>query len=176
MLWSFECSVHVPVVVVICCKLCLTFCHLMDLACQAPLSSTISWSLLKSMPIVTVMLSNHLFFCCPLLFSPSIFPSIRVFSNELTFHIRCSKCWSFSSGTVLPMNIQSWFPYGLTSLISLLSKGISRVCSNTTIWKGQLFGAQPSLWPNSLTSIHDYLKNHSFDPMDIWWQCDASAF
>ena len=95
MLWSFECSVNVPVVV-ICCKLCPAFCHPMDLAWQALLSSTISWSLLKFMPIVTVMVSNHLFLCCPLLFSPSIFPSIRVFSSELTFHIRWPKCWSFS--------------------------------------------------------------------------------
>ena len=65
-------------------------------ASQDPLSSTISWSLLKFMSIELVMLSNHLFFCRPLLLLPSIFPSIRVFPNELAPHIRWPKYWSFS--------------------------------------------------------------------------------
>ena len=65
-------------------------------ACQASLSSTISRSLLKLMSIELVMLSNHLILCCPLLFLPSIFPSIRVFSNESALHIRWPKYWSFS--------------------------------------------------------------------------------
>ena len=65
-------------------------------ACQASLSFTISWSLLKLMFIESVMLSNHLVLCHPLLLMPSIFPSIRVFSNELSFRIRWSKYWSFS--------------------------------------------------------------------------------
>ena len=65
-------------------------------ACQASLSFTISWSLLKLMFIESVMLSNHLVLCHPLLLMPSIFPSIRVFSNELAFCIRWSKYWSFS--------------------------------------------------------------------------------
>ena len=67
---------------------------------------------------------------------PSIFPSIRFFSNESVFHIRWPKYWSFSF-TVLPMNIQDWFPLGLTGLISLLSKGLSRVFSNSTVQKHQ---------------------------------------
>ena len=65
-------------------------------ACQAPLFSTISWNLFKFMSIESVMLSNHLILCCPLLLLPSIFPSIRVFSNESVLHIRWPKHWSFS--------------------------------------------------------------------------------
>ena len=65
-------------------------------ACQASLSSTISWSLLKFMSIESVMLSNHLFFCQPLLLLPSVFPSIRVFSNESALCFMRPKYWSFS--------------------------------------------------------------------------------
>ena len=64
--------------------------------CQASLSFTISWSLLKFMSIESVMPSNHHILCLPLLLLPSIFPSIRVFSNEFPLHIRWPKCWSFS--------------------------------------------------------------------------------
>ena len=98
-------------------------------ACRALLSSTISRSLLKLMFTESVMLSNHLIFCCSLLL-PSIFPVIRVFSNESVLHIRWPKYWSFSMS---PSNdIQGWFPLGLTGLISLQSKGLSRVFSSTT--------------------------------------------
>ena len=65
-------------------------------ACQVSLSLSVSWSLLKFTPIESVMLSNHLFLCCPLLIWLSILPSIRVFSNELALHIRWPKYWSFS--------------------------------------------------------------------------------
>ena len=65
-------------------------------ACQASLSITISWSLLRLMCIESVMPSNHLILCCPLLFLPSIFPSIRVFTNELALHVKWPKYWSFS--------------------------------------------------------------------------------
>ena len=84
----------------------------------------------------------------PLLLLPTIFPSIRVFFSESALHIRWPKCWSFSFRKVLPMNIQGWFPLELTSLISLLSKGLSRVFFSTTVRKHQFFGAQPSLWFN----------------------------
>ena len=67
--------------------------------------------------------SNHLILCCPLLL-PSIFPSIRIFSNESALRIRWPKYWSFSFSIILPMDIQGWFPLGLTGLISLLSKGL----------------------------------------------------
>ena len=95
------------------------------------------------MSIQSVMPSNHLIFCRPLLLLPSIFPTIRVFSNESVLHIRWPKGWSFAS--VLPMNIQDWFPLGWTGWISLQSKGLSRVFSNTTVYMQQFFGAQLSI-------------------------------
>ena len=121
------------------------------------------------------MPSNHLILCHPLLLLPSILPSIRVLSNESAFGIRWPKCWSSPSASVLPMNMQGWFPLGLTGLISLLSKGLSRVFSSTTVWKYQ-FWALSFLYGPTLTSIHDYWKNHSFDYTDLCWQSDVSAF
>ena len=109
---------------------------------QASLSFIISQSLPKVMSIESVMPSNHLIFCCPLLFLPSIFPSIRIFTNESAFHIRWPKCWASTSASVLPMNIQDRFPLGWTGWISLQSKGLSKVFSNTTVQKHQFFGAQ----------------------------------
>ena len=101
------------------------------------------------LPIELVTPSNQFILCHPFLLLPSIFPSTRVFSNESVLHIRRPKYWSFSSASVPPMNIQNWFPLGITGLISLLSKGFSRVFSNTMVQKHQFFGAQPSLWSNS---------------------------
>ena len=116
---------------------------------QASLSSTISWSLLKFMSIELVMLSNHLILCHhPLLF-PSIFSNIKVFSNDLALHITWPKYWASALASVIPMNIYGWFPLGLTCLISLQSKGPSRVFSSTIIQKHQFFSAQPFLWFNS---------------------------
>ena len=94
---------------------------------QVSLSFTVAQSLLKFISIESVMPSNHLILCFPLLLLPSIFPSIKVFSNELAIHNRWPKYWSFS---ILPINIQGCFPLGLTGLISLLSKGFSRVFSS----------------------------------------------
>ena len=96
---------------------------------QASLSITNSWNLLKLMSIELVMPSNHLILCSPLLLLPSIFSSIRVFSNESILHIRWPKLQLqvAASASVLPMNIKDWFPLGLTDLISLQSKGLSRV-------------------------------------------------
>ena len=78
-----------------------------------------------------------------------------------------------ASASVLSMNIQGWFPLGLTSLLSLHSKGLSRVFSNITVQKHQFFDTQ--LFP-TLTSICDYWKNHSFNYTDLSWQNDVSAF
>jgi len=94
--------------------------------------------------------------CRPLLLPPSIFPSIRVFSNESVLCIRWKKYWSLSfSISPCPMNIQDWFASGWTGLISLLSKGLSRVFFNTTVQKHQFFGAQLSL--KSYSHIHTWL-------------------
>ena len=93
---------------------------------------------------------------------PLIFPSIRVFPSESVLHIRWPNIAVSVSASVLPMNIQYWFPWGLTGWISLQSKRLSRVFSNTTVQKHQFVGAQLSLWSNSHIT-HDYWKNHSFD-------------
>ena len=114
---------------------------------QASLSYTISWSLHKFMSIELVMLSNHLIFCCSLLLLPSIFPSIRVFSNGSALHIRWPKHWRFS---ISPFNKYSGLiSLGLTGLISLQPKELSRVFSSSTTQIHQFFGTQPSLWSNS---------------------------
>ena len=118
-------------------------------ALQDSLSITNSQSLLKLMSIESVMPSNQLILCHPLLLLPSIFPSIRAFSNESALHIRWPKIGTSASASVLPVSIQEWFSLGLIGLISLLSKGLSGVFSNTTIQKHQFFCAQPSLWSNS---------------------------
>ena len=102
---------------------------------------------------VSVMPFNHLILCHPLLLPPSIFPSIRVFSNESVLPIRWPKYWSFSF-SISPSNEYS----GLISLewsgwISLQSKGLSRVFSNTTVQKHQFLGTQFSLESNSYIHI-----------------------
>ena len=85
------------------------------------------------------MPSNNLILCWPLFCLPSIFPSIGVFSNESALRIRWPKYWSFSFSINILMNIQGWFPSGLTGLIFLLSKGLSRVFSNTAVQKHSAF-------------------------------------
>ena len=105
-------------------------------------------SSLKLMSIESVMPSNHLIFCRLLLLLPSIFPSIREnwkVSNKSVVHVTWPSIGVSASTSVLPMNFQDWFPLGLTSLISLQPKGLSRVFYNTTIQKHQFFGAQRSL-------------------------------
>ena len=106
---------------------------------QASLSFTISQSLLKLMSIESVMPSNHLILCHPLLLLPSIFPSIRVFSNELALHIRWPKYWSFSFHISPSNEYSGLISFRLTSLILLLSKGLSKVFSSTTVRKHQFF-------------------------------------
>ena len=124
-------------------------------ACQASLSITNSWNLPKLMSSKLVMPSNHLILCCPLL-PPSIFLSIRVFSNKSIFLYQVVKELGVSaSASVLTMNIQDWFPLGWTGWVSLQSKGFSRVFSNTTVQKYQFFGAQLSSPSNS--HIHTWL-------------------
>ena len=113
--------------------------------CQASLSITNSQSLLKLRSIESAMPSNHLIFFRPLLLLPSIFPSIKVFSNESALRIRWPKYWLLASASVFRMNIQDWSPLGWTGWISLQSKGLSRVFSNTTVQKHQFFGTQLSL-------------------------------
>ena len=116
---------------------------------QASLSITNSRGLLKLMSIESVMLSNHLILCHPLLLLPSIFPSIRVFSNESALHMRWPKYWSFSF-SISPSNEYSvLISFRMDWLDLLQSKGLSRVFSNTTVQKHQFFGAQLSSQSNS---------------------------
>ena len=132
---------------------------------QAFLSFSISWSLLKLMCIESTMPSNHLILCHPFLLLASVFPSIRVFSSELTLQISWPKYWSFSFSISPSMNIQGWFPFGLTGWISFQSKGLSRVFSNTRVQKHQFFGVQPSLWSNF--HIHIWLLEKTV-ALTIW--------
>ena len=108
---------------------------------QPSLSITNSQSLLRLMSIESVMPSNHLILCYPLLLLPSVFPIIRVFSNESVLHINIGIS---ASASVLPVNIQNWFPLGWTGWIFLHSKRLSGVFSNT-VQKNQFFSAQLSL-------------------------------
>ena len=122
---------------------------------QASLSITNSWSLLKLMSIESVIPSNHFILCRPLLFLPSIFPSITVFSVSQFFTSDDQNTGVSALASVLPMNIKSGFPLGWTGWISLQSEELSRVFSNTMVQKHEFFDAQPSLWSNS--HIHTWL-------------------
>ena len=120
---------------------------------QASLFISKSWRLFKLMSIVLVISSDHLILCCPLLFLPSIFPTSGSFPMSQFFPLGGQSIGA--SASVLPMNIQDWFPLGLTGLISLQSKGLSRIFSNTTVQKHQFFSTQLSSWSNS--QIHTRL-------------------
>ena len=116
---------------------------------QASLSITNSQSSPKLMCIESVMPSSHLILCCPLLLLPPISPSIRVFSNESTLRMRWPKYWSFSLSISLFNKHPGLVPLEWTGWISLQSKGLSRVFSNTTVQKHQ-FWCYP--WLNSVMS------------------------
>ena len=121
------------------------FVNLWTAACQASLSITNSQSLLKLMSIELVMPSNHLILCHPLFFLPSIFPSIRVFSNESVLHIRWPKYWSFNFSLSPSNEYSGLISFRIDSWVSLQFKGLSRVFSNTTVQKHQFFSTQLSL-------------------------------
>ena len=142
-------------------------------ACQASLSIANSRSLLKLMSIS--------WWCHPTI-SSSVF--------LLSSHLQSFPTWGsfqmsqlFASGgqsigvsaSVLPMNIQEWFPLGWTCWISLQPRGLSRVLSNTTVQKHWFFTLRFLSSP-TLKSIHEYWKNHSFDKTDFCWQSNVSAF
>ena len=143
-------------------------------ACQASLSITISWSLLKVMCIEWIMPSNHLILCHLLLLVASIFSIIKVFSNELALHIRWPKYWSCS---ISPSNEYSglisfridWF--NLLAVWGTLRSLLQHHSSKASILQCSAF-----FMFQLYTSIHDYWKNHSFGYTDLWWQSDASAF
>ena len=141
---------------------CPTLCDPWTAARQASLSDTNPQSLLKLMSMETVMPSNHLILCRPLLFPPSIFPSITVFSNESVLRIRWPKYWSFSF-SISSCNEYSGLICFRMNWLDLLSvqgtlKSLLQHHSSkaSTLWCSAFFIVH-------LTSIHDYWKNHSFD-------------
>ena len=124
---------------------------------QASLSITNSWGLLKLMSIELGMSFNHLIPCHPLLFLPSIFPSIRVFSNKSVLYIRWPKYWSFSFSISSSNEYSGLISFRTDWLDLLAGKGLLRIFSSTTIWKHQVFSTQPSSWSN-LYIWHDCWK------------------
>ena len=136
-------------------KLCLSLCNPMD-------GSTLGFPVLHYLPGFAqihvhwvVVLFNHLIFCHPLFLFLQSFTASGYFLMSWLFTSGGQSIGTSASASVLLMNIQDWFPLVLTGLISLQSKGLSRVFSNTTIQKHQFFHSQSSLWSNSL--IHTWL-------------------
>jgi len=130
---------------------------------QASLSITNSRSLLKLMSIESVMPSNHLILCHPLLLPPSIFPSIRVFTNESVLHIRWPKYWSFSFSISL-CNEYSGLIFFRTDWFDLLAvQGTLKTLLQHHSSKASILQHSAFFYSRTLTSIHDYWKNHSFD-------------
>ena len=113
-------------------------------ACQAPLFFIMSWNFIKLMSIELVIWSNHLILSCPHLFCLQSFPASEYFPMSWIFASGGQSIGASSSVSVLPMNIQGWFPLGLTGLISLQSKGLSKVSSSNTIQKHQFCRAHGS--------------------------------
>ena len=129
---------------------------------QTSLSITNFRSLLKLMSIELMMPSNHLILCLPLLLPHSIFPSIRVFSDELILSTRWPKYWSFSFSISLSKNIQDWFLLGLIGWMSFQSKGLSRVFSSSkasVLWHSAFFIVQLS---------HPYMTNGKTIALTRW--------
>ena len=136
------------------------FATLWTAACQASLSFPNSQNLLKLMSIESMRRSSHFVLWCPLLLLPSTFPASGSFPKSQLSASHGQSIGASDSVSVLPMNLQGWFPLGLTGLISLMPKRLSRVFSSTTVQGHQFFGALSSLWPNSHihTWLHDYIR------------------
>ena len=126
-------------------------------ACQASLSLTISRSLLKLMSIESVMPSNYLILCCPLLLLLSMFPNIRVFFNELTPPIRWSKYWSFSFSISLSNEYSGLVSFRIDWFDLLAVQGTLKNLLQHHSLKDQFFSTQPLYGP-TLISVHDYWK------------------
>ena len=168
------------IIYLICCcsvtQSCLTPCCPMDCSTPGCCPSLLSPRVCSdSCPLswwyhATILSSVSLFSSCP-----QSFPASRSFPMSQFFGSGGQNIGASGSASVLPMCIQGWFPLELTSLISLLSKGLSRVFSNTAVWKHHIFGTQPSLW-STITSVHDYWKNLNLDYSDLFHQSDVTAF
>ena len=130
--------------------------------CQASLSFSTFQSLLRLMCIESRMLSNHLILCFTLLLLSSIFPSIKVFSNESALHIRWPKYWSFSFSISPSSDYSRLISFRIHWCDLLQSMGLSRVFSNTIVQKHQFFSVQPPLWSKSRICTW-LLESHNFD-------------
>ena len=126
------------------------------------------------MSIESVMLSSHLILCHPLLLPPSIFPRIRVFSCELVLCVRWPKYWSFSF-SISTSNEYSGLIYFKGDWFDLAVQGTLKSLFQHHSSKTPILWHSAFFMP-TLTSIHDYWKNHSFDSMDLCWQSSVSAF
>ena len=132
-------------------------------ACQASLSFTFSWSLLKPLSFELVIPSHHLILCCPLLLLPTIFPSIGVFSYESGFRIRWPKYWSFSF-SISPSNEYLGLISLRTDWFDLLAvQGTLKSLLQQSHFKTISTSMLSFLYSPTLTSIHDHWKNHSLD-------------
>ena len=141
---------------------------------QASLSITNFQSLLKLISIELVMPSNHLMLCCPLLLPPSIFYGIRVFSIESVLHIRWPRFWSFSFNISPSNEYSGLISFRIDWLDPLAVQGTLKSLLQHHSSKELIH--RRSVFFITLTSIHDYRKNHSFDYMDLCWQSNVSAF
>ena len=137
------------------------FATLWTAAWQASLSITNSQSLLKLLFIKSVMPSNHLILCCPLFIMPSIFPSIRVFLNESVLHIRWPKYWSFSFSISPSSEYSGLISFRMDCLDLLAVQGTLQEASPTPHFKSMNSSMLSFLYSPTLTSIHDYWKNHN---------------
>ena len=139
---------------------------------------TNSWRLLKLIFIESVRLSNHLTLCRPLLLLPLIFPSTRVFSNESVLHIRWPKYWSFSfSFSISPSNEYSGLISFRVDWSDLLAvQGTLKSLLQQLQFKSINSSVLSFLYSPTLTSTHDYWKNHRLEEMDLCWQSNVSAF
>ena len=139
--------------------------------------STIPWSLLKLMSIEPAMLSNHLVLCWPFSFCLQSFPASGSFPTSQLFTPGGQSIGASASASILPMNIQGWFPLGWTGLISLLSKGLSTIFSSTTVRRHQIVGVQhrrcftvkSSLWSNSSLCFSECLILGFLTPLNNFW-------
>ena len=145
-------------------KSCMTICNSTDCSTQVPLSSSISWSLLKFMSIESMKPSIHLILCHPLLLLPSIFSSIPSFPKSQFFESGGQSIGASASASVLPMNIQGWFLLGLTGLIFLLFKVLTGVLQHhslkvSILWQSAFFIVQLS---------HLYMTTGKTIGLTIW--------
>ena len=135
----------------------------MDCSTPVPQSITNSWSLLKLTSVESVMPSNHLILCHPHLLLPSIFPSIRVFSNESVLHIRWPRYWSFSFNISPSSEYSRLISFRMDWLDLLAVQGTLKSLLQHHISKASNSLVLSFLYSPTLTRIHDYWKNHSFD-------------